>query len=875
MFGLDLIRFLEKKRRYGLRLAAAAVVIFIAGAIVTGLISLNYNSGLFDLVHHIIGTLTGLMLTAILTLSIYIMFRRSEIVSQQTALRKSEHKYHLLFDRMINGFALHEIICDPDGKPVDFRFLELNQSFGTMTGLNPKDMIGKTCREILPDLDQFWYDIYGQVAISGKPARFEHFSNSLKRYYEVSAYSPQRGQFATVFHDITERKLAEQALRDSKSRLDLALTSAHMGVWSYDCKTGLRKYDNQVCALFGIDPTTFTGTQEEFFKVLHPDDIEKLKAAVVNTIKTADLFELEYRVIWPDSSLHHIVSRGRLLSDENGNPLKLNGILWDITEQKRAEESLKRDEQLLSTIFASVPVGICFLKDRVFHNTNHYWCENFGYTKEETIGRTARFLYDEDAEFERVGRELYIGLQQVEIKKTFTRLRTKSGSLRDVELTAAMINKGKADEGVIVVVDDITERKFIEDKLLEVNRYLEQATLRANHMAAKAELADMAKTQFLANMSHEIRTPMNAIIGFGELLQGSDLTDEQRKYVSIINDSGNNLLRLINDILDFSKIESGKLCIEDEKFELESQLAAIEAMMQTKAAVKDIKFEIITSGNLPEHIVTDQVRLRQCLVNLLDNAIKFTQKGYVQLVVNCENKNNHPYIRFDVKDTGIGIAPDKQQAIFDPFVQADGSTTRKYGGTGLGLSITKQLAMLLKGELTVSSAEGKGSVFSLLLPLNIDVADALVSKEDSNLLQFNQNFNDIVFSGNVLIAEDVKTNQMLVEKMLQKLGLNVTIVEDGIEAVSKAITGEFDLILMDMMMPNMNGYDATKEIRNKGIMTPIVAMTAKIMADDKNECMKAGCDDYIAKPFSKNELVQIISKYLIKYSPLQSNHISA
>ncbi len=868
MFGLDLIRFLEKKRRDALKLAAAAGVVFIAAASATAMFPA-------DKIIYVIAIITCLTLTAILAVSIYIMLRQSRVVSPQSALRNSEHKYHLLFDRMINGFALHDIIFDSDGKPVDFKFLELNQSFAAMTGLNPKDVIGRTCLEILPDLDQFWYDIYGQVALSGKPARFEHFSNSLNRYYEVSAYCPQRGQFATVFHDITERKLAEQALRDSKSRLDLALTSAHMGVWSYDCKTGLRKYDNQVCALFGIDPTTFTGKQEEFFKVLHPDDVEKLKAAVVNTIQTADLFELEYRVIWPDSSVHHIASRGRLLSDENGNPLKLNGILWDITEQKRAEESLKRDEQLLSTIFASVPVGICFLKDRVFHNTNHYWCENFGYTKEETIGRTARFLYDEDAEFERVGRELYTGLQKVGIKKAITRLRTKSGLLRDVELTAALINKGKTDEGVIVVVDDITERKFIQDKLLEVNRYLEQATLRANHMAAKAELADMAKTQFLANMSHEIRTPMNAIIGFGELLQGLDLTDEQKKYVSIINDSGNNLLRLVNDILDFSKIESGKLCIEDDELELQSQLASIEAMMQTKAAAKNIKLEIVKSDNLPEHIITDQVRLRQCLVNLLDNAIKFTHKGYVRLIVNCENKNNHPYIRFDVEDTGIGIAADKQETIFDPFVQADGSTTRKYGGTGLGLSITRQLAMLLKGELAVFSREGKGSVFSLLLPVNINAANALVANEESRVRQFDQNSDEIVFSGNVLIAEDVKTNQILAEKMLQKLGLNVTIVEDGIEAVSNALTGEFDLILMDMMMPNMNGYDATKEIRNKGIMTPIVAMTAKTMADDKNECIKAGCDDYIAKPFSQNKLIQILRKYLIKYSPRHSNHINA
>jgi PAS domain S-box-containing protein len=432
-----------------------------------------------------------------------------------------------------------------------------------------------------------------------------------------------------------------------------------------------------------------------------------------------------------------------------------------------------------------------------------------------------------------------------------------------------LLNSMELDGKLVLqaVVRDITERKQNEKELLETNRYLEEATARANDMAARAEMADMAKSQFLANMSHEIRTPMNAIIGFSDLLaEEENLTDEQKEDINIIKESGHHLLRLINDILDFSKIEAGKLNIEIIDSSLAELLDSVRSLMRPKAVEKGIEFEVVKSKDLPAQIHTDPTRLRQCLINLIGNAVKFTEKGYVHLNVSLEDRNNQPYVRFDIEDTGIGIPLDKQEKIFGAFEQADGSTTREYGGTGLGLTITKQLTELLGGQLTLTSREGKGSVFSLVIPAGLDAAKQplldgynITDQSDSQ----RDEIEELKFSGHVLVVEDVKTNQMLMRSLLEKMGIEVTIAEDGNEALQKVLTGEFDLIFMDMMMPNMNGYEAATELRKQGIMTPIVALTANVMAGDDKKCIEAGCDDYLAKPFSKKGLLGKIHKYLI------------
>ncbi|MBU2596023.1 MAG: response regulator, partial [Planctomycetes bacterium] len=372
-------------------------------------------------------------------------------------------------------------------------------------------------------------------------------------------------------------------------------------------------------------------------------------------------------------------------------------------------------------------------------------------------------------------------------------------------------------------------RKKSESNLRETKQELEQINVRlikatdtANKMAAEADKANVAKSQFLANMSHEIRTPMNAIIGFGEVLAEEQMTDEQKKYVKLVLESAKHLLQMINGILDFSKIETGRIKAETVECNIPELLANVESLMLPSAKQKNLEFMIISMPDIPQTMVTDPVRLRQCIVNLVNNAVKFTENGSVKLTVQSVVKEQKPFMEFQVTDTGIGIPPEKLETIFDAFIQADGSTTRKYGGTGLGLTITRQVAGLMGGDISVVSQEGKGSTFTLSIPINA-VSDELQKDQSLSHAQVldnrgrQENGLNGQFSGRVLVVEDSLTNQMLIKLLLEKLGFVVTIVEDGFQAVD-AVNGQvFDMIFMDMQMPNMNGFDATKKLRNLGV----------------------------------------------------------
>jgi signal transduction histidine kinase len=419
------------------------------------------------------------------------------------------------------------------------------------------------------------------------------------------------------------------------------------------------------------------------------------------------------------------------------------------------------------------------------------------------------------------------------------------------------------------------ERKKTESSILEAKQELERintrllkATKTAQEMAAEAERANASKSEFLANMSHEIRTPMNAIIGFSEVLGEEPLTDQQKQYIKLILNSSRHLLGVVNDILDFSKIEAGQMSTESIECDIRVILEDVESLMNPLVKKKNLQLKIGYSDDVPVAIMADPARLRQCLINLLNNAVKFTEQGYVRIFAQKILKNNNPFIEFEVSDTGIGIPTEKLGTIFDSFTQADGSTTRKYGGTGLGLTITKQLAGLMGGDVTAESRVGRGSTFRFYIPATTPPEQFPENDESANNSEAEQETemkhgnSQTEFSGRVLVAEDGLANQALIKLLLEKLGFVVTVAGDGLEAVDAIKNQHFEMVFMDMQMPNVNGYEATGRLRSLGINTPIIAMTANTAAEDEKQCLAAGCDDFVSKPIDKAHLLKVIREHL-------------
>jgi len=399
-----------------------------------------------------------------------------------------------------------------------------------------------------------------------------------------------------------------------------------------------------------------------------------------------------------------------------------------------------------------------------------------------------------------------------------------------------------------------THRATLEQKVAERTIELEAAR-------NDAQRANRSKSAFLANMSHEIRTPMTAILGYADLLLDEEmqLGEEPRRLLEIVRRNGGHLLDVLNDILDLSKIEAGRLEVELIPTSLVHIVSEIASLMRVRADEKGIALEVSFATPIPSEVLSDPTRIRQAVVNLLGNAIKFTERGSVKLRVSYDPE--HEGAQIEVRDTGIGIAPEKHANLFRAFEQADSSITRRFGGTGLGLAITKRIAILLGGDCTVESESGQGSAFSFTLKAK--------PTPGSRLLQV---FGEAELHGEarrpsgaeeriharILLAEDGPDNQRLISMMLRKAGAEVSVVENGQMALERAAGESFDLILMDMAMPVMDGYTAARSLRARGVATPIVALTAHALAGEREKCLGAGCDAYLTKPIDRFALLTSI-----------------
>lgn len=433
--------------------------------------------------------------------------------------------------------------------------------------------------------------------------------------------------------------------------------------------------------------------------------------------------------------------------------------------------------------------------------------------------------------------------------------------------TKRLSSRGKGEIGEL-------EQAFtsMSEKLKASQQQLEKHNDELIAAKTAAEKASKAKSVFLANMSHEIRTPLTAIIGFSELILESDQTMQDRvDAIQIVIRNGKHLQQIINDILDLSKVEAEKLEIEHIDFSPFDILADIKALASLQANEKGLEFKVNYNFPLPDKVTSDPLRLKQILINLLSNATKFTDEGGIRLEVNYARQTQQ--MIFKVVDTGIGITQDKQGKIFDAFTQADASTTREYGGTGLGLHLSQQLAQMLGGDLTVESAKEVGSCFTLSIVVGVSESTKLVYQLEQRVVEQGLAvLNDkLKMTGRVLLAEDNPDNQRLISLYIHQIGAEVTVAENGRLAMNLALNEDFDVILMDMQMPIMGGLETTRELRGRGYKGAIVALTANVLHKNQQECLNAGCDDFLAKPIDKRHFYETISHYLTPTEGIAAN----
>lgn len=542
------------------------------------------------------------------------------------------------------------------------------------------------------------------------------------------------------------------------------------------------------------------------------------------------------------------------LAKQNAKLQQLNQQLETLIESRTAQ--LRQSEDKFAKAFLCTPHAITITKLRNGSHTevNDAFCEMTGYSREEIIGRTAVDLHlwtsskKRDRLFDLLTKNDTVSNFELEFC-------TQSGQIRTALLSAARIEIG-GEECLISVSQDITDRKQIEVELQKAKE--------------AAEVANRAKSQFLANMSHELRTPLNAIIGFTQLLEReSSLTSEQQEHIRIIRRSGEHLLNLINNILQLSKIEVGQITLNKNNFDLCRMLDNLEDMFKLSAQNKGLQLVFDYSPNLPKYIQADEIKLRQVLINILGNAIKFTSEGGVILRVKegrihqpdqSQNIDKSATLLFEIEDTGPGIAPSEIDSLFDAFVQTE--TGRKsLEGTGLGLPISKQFIQLMGGNITVNSQLGKGTIFKFDIDINIAQAiEIQLTKEPSQVIGLAPGQPDY----RILVVDDRLESRLLLVKLLTSVGFTVREAINGKEAIQVWSTWEPHLIWMDMRMPVIDGYEATKQIKAhlKGQATAIIALTASAFEEDRAIVLSAGCDDFVRKPFREAVIFEKMAQYL-------------
>ncbi len=694
------------------------------------------------------------------------------------------------------------------------------------------------------DLDQiyaaWWRDLLTQGGLFGLVALA-----SL-----AGLYFFQRGQ----------RKIAQQAaaaaaaLQQGAERLQLATEAAGVGVWDYDLLTGQLVWDNSMYAIYGLPPTSHPSHYEIWRAAVLPEDLPATENALQATIGQGQPFNANFRIRREDGAIRHIQALAQVYRDAAGQPVRLVGVNEDVTERRHLQSALEDSERFMKTLIDILPGMVGYWSDDLRCGfANRAYLDWFGKTEEQMHGIRIQDLMGE-ALFHK--NEPFIRAALRGERQRFERTLVKAdGSTGYTWAHYIPDFDGERVRGFFVLVSDITELKQTQIQLEKLNEQLKMRT-------AEAEAANHAKSEFLANMSHEIRTPMNAIIGLTHLVLENELPPQQADFLRKVLASAKSLLGIINDILDYSKIEAGHLEIERVPLRVAEILSNVAGMFSLAIEQKGLKLHLDCSPAIPAVVLGDPLRLTQVLNNLVGNAVKFTGQGEIHLgaeLVQCAGATLT--LRFSVRDSGIGLSPQQIEHLFQPFSQADSSTTRQYGGTGLGLVISRKLVELMGGSIDVSSTAGQGAAFTFTIQAGrATLADgAPVSLPDKRAATAHP-----LKGLHILLTEDNALNQEMAATLLKRRGVTVTLANHGGEAVEKVAGEIFDAVLMDLHMPVMDGIEATRRIRAlpQRQALPIIAMTAAVMQEDRERCTAAGMTDFVAKPIDPDELTQTLLKWV-------------
>jgi PAS domain S-box-containing protein len=654
-----------------------------------------------------------------------------------------------------------------------------------------------------------------------------------------------------VLQDITESKLSEKRIRLSQAELMEAQTIAKIGNWQWDVILNKLRWSEEISNIFEIDPQL--AADGNFIKLLakyaHPNDRYILRQHLKDLSKITHT-SYEYRIITPNGNTKYLsIIVGKLIKREDGSLRKVIGTLQDITSRKLAELEYLRTENKYKLVLETIRLPAV----SVDKNGNVIFCNKFaadmlGYEQQEILGQN--WLENFVPENSRNNTtELF---ENDSFKpQNINSVICRNGEQRTIswQNTISYDENGNILE-VTGIGEDITERQKKTQELISAKE--------------EAERSSQFKSEFLSIMSHEIRTPMNAVIGTTNLLLSEDPKSEQLEYLNILKFSGENLLAIINDILDYNKIEAGKLELNRIPFNIYHLTQKIKNSFYARSSEKDLEVELIVDKEIPARLIGDQVRLGQVLNNLVSNAIKFTHFGKVVIRLDKQSVSDaHVSIKFSIADTGIGIAPENLEIIFDPFEQETQSSGSDYGGTGLGLAITKRLVELHKSTISVTSERGAGTEFSFIISFAVLPVEESKNEPTPMVGQHNNETAADLQGMRILLVDDNKMNLLIAAKFLRKWQAEPDEANSGPQAIEMTKQINYDLIIMDLQMPGMDGFEATRIIKRTNPQLPIFALTADAMPETHSKAFAAGMCDYLTKPFVPQVLFEKVAKYYV------------